>query len=194
MRDLSIAPEAEDARARVLCARCYSLSHYGRALVTRKPSHACFMTALRAGLAARPRVCASWLANLSRCMGGATAYSFSIVACDVGQVAGCCVSPGSDIGLQHDVKAPHTFLARRQIKSARAEAALPEFDLGRRVGRKIGLQRARRAVVLCVVDAADFDGSLPRAALQGLFSAIEGYQARYCMHACMPPCGCICPC
>ena len=67
--------------------------------------------------------------------------------------------------------------ACRQIKSARAEAALPEFDLGRRVGRKIGLQRMRRGVVLCVVDAADFDGSLPRAALQGLFSAIEGYQA-----------------
>ena len=29
MRDLAIAPEAEDGRARVLCARCYSLSHYG---------------------------------------------------------------------------------------------------------------------------------------------------------------------
>ena len=80
--------------------------------------------------------------------------------------------------------------ACRQIKSARAEAALPEFDLGRRVGRKIGLQRARRAVVLCVVDAADFDGSLPRAALQGLFSAIEGYQARAfapALWTCLPP-------
>ena len=44
------------------------------------------------------------------------------------------------------------------------------------MGRKIGLQRQRRAVVLVVVDAADFDGSLPRAALEGLFSNIEGYQ------------------
>ena len=34
----------------------------------------------------------------------------------------------------------------------------------------------RRAVVLVVVDAADFDGSLPRVALEGLFSNIEGYQ------------------
>ena len=31
-------------------------------------------------------------------------------------------------------------------------------------------------MVLVVVDAADFDGSLPRAALEGLFSNIEGYQ------------------
>jgi hypothetical protein len=67
--------------------------------------------------------------------------------------------------------------ARRQVKSQKAEAELPEFDLGKKVGRKIGLQRHRRAVVLCVVDAADFDGSLPRVALQGLFSNIEGYQA-----------------
>lgn len=62
------------------------------------------------------------------------------------------------------------------MKSARAEADLPQFDLGLKVGRKIGLQRNRRAVVLCVVDAADFDGSLPRTALQALFSNIEGYQ------------------
>ncbi|CAL5226853.1 g9719 [Coccomyxa viridis] len=63
-----------------------------------------------------------------------------------------------------------------RIKSQRAEAALPQFDLGRKVGRKIGLQKLRRAVVLVVVDAADFDGSLPRAALEGLFANIEGYQ------------------
>ena len=43
---------------------------------------------------------------------------------------------------------------------------LPEFDIGRKVGAKIRLQRFRRAVVLCVVDVADFDGSLPRAALK----------------------------
>ena len=49
------------------------------------------------------------------------------------------------------------------------------------MGRKIGLQKMRRAVVLVVVDAADFDGSLPRAALEGLFSNIEGYQV-LCLH------------
>lgn len=66
------------------------------------------------------------------------------------------------------------------MKNARAEADLPQFDLGQKVGRKIGLQRSRRAVVLCVVDAADFDGSLPRTALQALFSNIEGYQVHIC--------------
>lgn len=49
----------------------------------------------------------------------------------------------------------------RVIKSQKAEAMLPEFDIGRKVGAKIRLQRFRRAVVLCVVDVADFDGSLP---------------------------------
>ena len=39
---------------------------------------------------------------------------------------------------------------------------LPEFDLAQRVGRKIALQKYRRAIVLCVVDVTDFDGSLPR--------------------------------
>ena len=62
------------------------------------------------------------------------------------------------------------------MKSQKAEAELPEFDLGKKVGRKIGLQRFRSAVVLCVVDSADFDGSLPRVALQGLFANIAGYQ------------------
>ena len=33
------------------------------------------------------------------------------------------------------------------------------------VGRKIALQKDRRAVVLACVDASDFDGSLPREAL-----------------------------
>ena len=70
----------------------------------------------------------------------------------------------------------------RRIKSERAEASLPQFDLGRKVGRKIGLQKMRRAVVLVVVDAADFDGSLPTAALEGLFANIEGYQVRRIAH------------
>lgn len=33
------------------------------------------------------------------------------------------------------------------------------------VGRKIALQKDRQAMVLCVVDVWDFDGSLPRTAL-----------------------------
>lgn len=54
----------------------------------------------------------------------------------------------------------------RRIKSERAEGLLPAFDLAKKVGRKITLQKDRRAVVLCVVDICDFDGSLPRLALQ----------------------------
>jgi hypothetical protein len=60
---------------------------------------------------------------------------------------------------------PPTPPHNSKVKSAAAEAALPPFDLGKKVGRKIALQRDRRATVLCVVDVADFDGSLPRAAL-----------------------------
>jgi hypothetical protein len=45
---------------------------------------------------------------------------------------------------------------------------MPAFDLGRKVGRKIAVTPHRRAVVLCVVDVADFDGSLPRAALSAI--------------------------
>ena len=43
---------------------------------------------------------------------------------------------------------------------------MPGFDFVRSVGRKIALQRFRRAVVLMVVDVADFDGSLPRGAIR----------------------------
>lgn len=51
------------------------------------------------------------------------------------------------------------------MKSEAGERALPAFDLARKVGTKLALQRFRRSVVLCVVDIADFDGSLPREAL-----------------------------
>lgn len=64
------------------------------------------------------------------------------------------------------------------IISQQSEAALPGFDLTRKVGRKIKLQKYRRAVVLCVVDMADFDGSLPRAALQELLPGLEQGQER----------------
>ena len=53
----------------------------------------------------------------------------------------------------------------RKVQNPDAEGLLPEFDLARRVGRKIALQKHRRAIVLCVVDVIDFDGSLPRYAM-----------------------------
>jgi len=61
----------------------------------------------------------------------------------------------------------------RHVVSQHGEAALPGFDLNKKVGRKIKLQKYRRAVVLCVVDMADFDGSLPREALQELLPGLE---------------------
>lgn len=54
---------------------------------------------------------------------------------------------------------------RSTIKDEALEGELPAFDLGKKVGRKIFLQKDRRAVVVVVVDAWDFDGSLPRQAL-----------------------------
>lgn len=62
----------------------------------------------------------------------------------------------------------HSLTHHGAVKSKAAEAQMPAFDLGRRVGRKIAATPHRRAVVLCVVDAADFDGSLPRAALSAI--------------------------
>eukprot|EP00199_Chlamydomonas_sp_CCMP681_P000330 CAMPEP_0119116928 /NCGR_PEP_ID=MMETSP1180-20130426/52557_1 /TAXON_ID=3052 ORGANISM="Chlamydomonas cf sp, Strain CCMP681" /NCGR_SAMPLE_ID=MMETSP1180 /ASSEMBLY_ACC=CAM_ASM_000741 /LENGTH=544 /DNA_ID=CAMNT_0007106131 /DNA_START=76 /DNA_END=1710 /DNA_ORIENTATION=+ len=58
-----------------------------------------------------------------------------------------------------------------KVKVEAAEDKLPGFDLAKKVGRKIALQKDRRAVVLVVVDAWDFDGSLPRTALQSLYPA-----------------------
>eukprot|EP00873_Tetraselmis_striata_P015974 jgi/Tetstr1/436238/TSEL_025082.t1 len=55
-----------------------------------------------------------------------------------------------------------------RVKSEAAESRLPDFDIGKKIGAKINLRRFRRSVVLAVVDVADFDGSLPRAALKAL--------------------------
>ena len=121
---LRIAEEADDGTARVLCARCYSLTHYG------------------------------WVPGAAPV---AAISSSTAAASPHGASMGHC----------------YTHMAgRRQIKSAMAEAALPDFDLAKRVGRKLALQRFRRSVVLCVIDAADFDGSLPRKALRALLPAV----------------------
>lgn len=64
------------------------------------------------------------------------------------------------------------------IISQQSERALPSFDLTKKVGKKIKLQKYRRAVVLCVVDLADFDGSLPKAALQELLPGLEQGQSQ----------------
>jgi uncharacterized membrane protein YgcG len=60
-----------------------------------------------------------------------------------------------------------------RVKSEAAEAALPGFDLARRVGSALGRARFRRQVLLIVVDAGDFDGSLPREAVRALLEAAD---------------------
>ena len=81
----------------------------------------------------------------------------------------CCLRLGHGTAL---ACIKHSFCCSH-IASQRGESALPSFDLNKKVGRKIKLQKFRRAVVLCVVDLADFDGSLPRAALHELLPALE---------------------
>lgn len=53
-----------------------------------------------------------------------------------------------------------------KIKSASAEAYLPDFDVAASVGEAIRSRQFRRAILLVVVDLADFDGSLPRLTIQ----------------------------
>jgi len=53
-----------------------------------------------------------------------------------------------------------------KVKSASAEAFLPDFDVAASVGEAIRSRQFRRAIVLVVVDLADFDGSLPRLTVQ----------------------------
>ena len=60
-----------------------------------------------------------------------------------------------------------------KIKSREAEVSLPEFDLAESVGRVIQSRQFRRAVVLIVVDLADFDGSLPRLAIRSLLQSSD---------------------
>lgn len=57
-----------------------------------------------------------------------------------------------------------------RVKSMIAESELPGFDMERIVGNRIAREKGRRAVICCVVDAADFDGSLPRESLQALLA------------------------
>lgn len=58
-----------------------------------------------------------------------------------------------------------------QVKDESAENLLPDFDFERVVGQRLRTAYGRRAVVLLVVDAADFDGSFPRSAARILAEA-----------------------
>eukprot|EP00898_Chlorokybus_atmophyticus_P007144 jgi/Chlat1/7430/Chrsp6S07450 len=57
----------------------------------------------------------------------------------------------------------HALRNYGRVKNKEVEHLLPEFDFEAVVGRRLRRAYGRRAVVVMVVDAADFDGSFPRA-------------------------------
>lgn len=65
-----------------------------------------------------------------------------------------------------------------RIKSLAAESELPGFDLERIIGNRIAREKGRRAVICCVVDAADFDASLPTESLRGLLVSAKVLEDR----------------
>jgi hypothetical protein len=56
----------------------------------------------------------------------------------------------------------HKLTYTGKVQSEVAEKELPPFDLAAAMATQIKSKWKRRAVVLLVVDIADFDGSLPR--------------------------------
>ncbi|GJP34881.1 hypothetical protein CLOM_g19363 [Closterium sp. NIES-68] len=65
----------------------------------------------------------------------------------------------------------HALRNYGQVKDESVENLLPDFDFERAVGQRLRAAYGRRAVVLVVVDAADFDGSFPRRAAELLARA-----------------------
>jgi ribosome biogenesis GTPase A len=61
-----------------------------------------------------------------------------------------------------------------KVKSEEAELSLPDFDVAKVVGEAIRSRQFRRAIVLVVVDLADFDGSLPRLTIQSMLEESLG--------------------
>ncbi|KAL6785331.1 hypothetical protein ACKKBG_A03405 [Auxenochlorella protothecoides x Auxenochlorella symbiontica] len=60
----------------------------------------------------------------------------------------------------------HSLQHNGRVKNEEAEAILPSFDFGKQVGRKIALTKFRKQMLVVVVDAVDFDGSLPTTTLK----------------------------
>ncbi|CAI5478482.1 unnamed protein product [Closterium sp. Yama58-4] len=70
-----------------------------------------------------------------------------------------------------DARECHALRNYGQVKDESVENLLPDFDFERAVGQRLRAAYGRRAVVLVVVDAADFDGSFPRRAAELLARA-----------------------
>ncbi|CAL9187326.1 unnamed protein product [Musa hybrid cultivar] len=69
----------------------------------------------------------------------------------------------------------HSLRHYGRVKNPSAENLLPDFDFDRMVGPKMVSPSGPRTVVLMVVDAADFDGSVPRKVARLVSSSIDKY-------------------
>ncbi|KAI6685938.1 hypothetical protein NL676_031851 [Syzygium grande] len=67
----------------------------------------------------------------------------------------------------------HSLRHYGKVKDPSVENLLPDFDFDHTVGRKLASATGTRSVVLMVVDAADFDGSLPKKVAKLVSTTIE---------------------
>lgn len=67
----------------------------------------------------------------------------------------------------------HSLRHYGKVKDASVENLLPDFDFDHTIGRKLASASGSRAVVLMVVDAADFDGSFPKKVAKLVSATIE---------------------
>lgn len=126
----------------VLCARCFSLKNYGR-VKSEAAEHVLpdFDLGRKVRSAAQGKEC--WVR----------------------------IAPIMLASNQGSTVQPHPFLLLTAMHTNRIptlQHILLLLPPPLQVGTKIKLQKDRRALVLCVVDVWDFDGSLPRLALKSL--------------------------
>lgn len=73
----------------------------------------------------------------------------------------------------------HSLRHYGKVKDPTVENLLPDFDFDHTVGRKLNLVTGARAVVLMVVDAADFDGSFPKKVAKLVSNTIDEHSASW---------------
>lgn len=73
----------------------------------------------------------------------------------------------------------HSLRNYGKVKDSTVENLLPDFDFYHTIGRKLVTASGSRAIVLMVVDAADFDGSFPRRVAKLVSSTIEENSAAW---------------
>lgn len=91
--------------------------------------------------------------------------NYGQVGCPLWACTACVLLWTQHFSAPHCIISFH-LISSRQVKDETTEALLPDFDFARVIGERLRKAYGRRAVVLVVVDAADFDGSFPRRAAQ----------------------------